>query len=100
MCIRDRCWTYCGEKITLAVQDHGPGIPDAEKARVFYRFYSADPSRTDTVSYTHLDVYKRQLLNNQKPCYVASVHIHLQIQADFESQQLTAGFEMCIRDRP
>ena len=37
----------CGEKITLAVQDHGPGIPDAEKARVFDRFYSADPSRTD-----------------------------------------------------
>lgn len=35
------------EKITLAVQDHGPGIPDAEKARVFDRFYSADPSRTD-----------------------------------------------------
>ena len=41
------CLTYCGEKITLAVQDHGPGIPDAEKARVFDRFYSADPSRTD-----------------------------------------------------
>ena len=29
------------------MQDHGPGIPDAEKARVFDRFYSADPSRTD-----------------------------------------------------
>lgn len=41
------CLTYCGEKVTLAVQDHGPGIPDAEKARVFDRFYSADPSRTD-----------------------------------------------------
>ena len=41
------CLTSCGEKITLAVQDHGPGIPDAEKARVFDRFYSADPSRTD-----------------------------------------------------
>lgn len=41
------CLTYCGEKITLTVQDHGPGIPDAEKARVFDRFYSADPSRTD-----------------------------------------------------
>ena len=35
------------DSIRLAVQDHGPGIPDAEKARVFDRFYSADPSRTD-----------------------------------------------------
>ena len=31
----------------INITDHGPGIPDAEKARVFDRFYSADPSRTD-----------------------------------------------------
>lgn len=32
--------------VTLAVQDHGPGIPDAEKERIFDRFYTKDPSRT------------------------------------------------------
>ena len=32
--------------VLLTVQDHGPGIPDAEKTRIFERFYSADPSRT------------------------------------------------------
>ena len=32
--------------VLLTVQDHGPGIPDAEKARIFDRFYSCDPSRT------------------------------------------------------
>ena len=32
--------------VLLTVQDHGPGIPDAEKERIFDRFYSADPSRT------------------------------------------------------
>ena len=31
----------------INITDHGPGIPDAEKARVFDRFDSADPSRTD-----------------------------------------------------
>ena len=32
--------------VLLTVQDHGQGIPDAEKERIFDRFYSADPSRT------------------------------------------------------
>ncbi|WP_455502416.1 sensor histidine kinase [Gemmiger sp.] len=32
--------------VTLTVQDHGPGIPDAEKEHIFDRFYSADPGRT------------------------------------------------------
>ncbi|MCO7109107.1 ATP-binding protein [Gemmiger formicilis] len=31
-------------KITLAVQDHGPGISDAEKARVFDRFTALIPA--------------------------------------------------------
>jgi len=31
--------------VWLAVRDSGPGIPAAERARVFERFYRADPSR-------------------------------------------------------
>lgn len=35
------------ESLVFIVADHGPGIPDSEKERVFDRFYSGDPSRTD-----------------------------------------------------
>lgn len=34
------------QKLAFFVIDHGPGIADAEKAKVFERFYSGDPSRT------------------------------------------------------
>jgi signal transduction histidine kinase len=30
---------------TVSVQDHGPGLPAAEQARVFERFYRGDKSR-------------------------------------------------------
>ena len=35
------------KQVVLFVVDHGPGIADAEKEKVFERFYSGDPSRTD-----------------------------------------------------
>jgi signal transduction histidine kinase len=34
-----------GENVELAVQDSGPGLPPEETARIFERFYRADPSR-------------------------------------------------------
>lgn len=33
-------------KITIEVTDEGPGIPDADRAKVFERFYRADAART------------------------------------------------------
>lgn len=33
--------------VVFYVADHGPGIPDAEKEKVFRRFYRSDPSRTE-----------------------------------------------------
>lgn len=33
--------------LLLDVTDHGPGIPQSERTRVFERFYRVDPSRTD-----------------------------------------------------
>lgn len=37
--------------IVFSVIDHGPGIPDSEKEKVFDRFYCGDPSRTDKNHY-------------------------------------------------
>jgi signal transduction histidine kinase len=34
------------DKIRFAVQDDGPGIPDAERERIFERFHRTDPART------------------------------------------------------
>ncbi len=36
-----------GGCVALSVVDHGPGIPDGEKAAVFRRFYRSEQSRTD-----------------------------------------------------
>ena len=39
--------TQAGAGLRVAVVDHGPGVPDAEKARVFERFARTDRSRSD-----------------------------------------------------
>nr|WP_319489260.1 HAMP domain-containing sensor histidine kinase [uncultured Caproiciproducens sp.] len=39
------------KQIVFYVTDHGPGISDKEKEKVFERFYSGDPSRTDKSHY-------------------------------------------------
>ena len=36
-----------GERCCLSCIDHGPGIPDSEKKRIFERFYCGSVSRTD-----------------------------------------------------
>lgn len=47
---------YLGARVekgsaVFSVIDHGPGIPDCDKEKVFDRFYSCDPSRTDKSHY-------------------------------------------------
>lgn len=41
-------------RVVVTVRDHGPGIPDPEKARIFERFYRGDPSRTRAAGGTGL----------------------------------------------
>ncbi len=43
-----------GARVRLAVRDTGPGIPEEDKARVFDRFYQADPSRDRAAATTGL----------------------------------------------
>jgi signal transduction histidine kinase len=38
--------TASGERVTLAVEDDGPGIPEAHRERVFDRFHRMDSART------------------------------------------------------
>ncbi|WP_270296231.1 sensor histidine kinase, partial [Eggerthella sinensis] len=38
-----------GRFAVFAVADCGPGVPDADKERIFERFYRADPARSGTV---------------------------------------------------
>ena len=39
------------KSILFYVKDHGPGIADKDKEKVFLRFYSGDPARTDKNHY-------------------------------------------------
>lgn len=39
------------KQLVLSVTDHGWGIPESEKEKVFQRFYSGDCSRTDRSHY-------------------------------------------------
>jgi signal transduction histidine kinase len=40
----------CQDDVTLTVRDNGPGVPDAERERIFRRFYRLEQSRTTTGS--------------------------------------------------
>ncbi len=42
--ITNRVTTH-GTRAELSVSDHGPGIPPAERTKVFERFYRGDPAR-------------------------------------------------------
>jgi signal transduction histidine kinase len=38
-----------GEKIVISVADHGKGIPEAEQARIFEKFYRGRASRDEVL---------------------------------------------------
>jgi signal transduction histidine kinase len=37
--------SHVGAQVRIGIRDHGPGIPDADRARIFDRFVQLDPSR-------------------------------------------------------
>ena len=61
-------------QVKFILEDEGPGIEDDVKSRIFDKFYQVDGSHKAEgnglglapVSYTHLDVYKRQVLASGK----------------------------------
>jgi two-component system phosphate regulon sensor histidine kinase PhoR len=38
--------TAAGGRVLLSIEDRGPGIPPAEREKIFQRFYQTDPSRS------------------------------------------------------
>ena len=46
--------TRGGQRALLSVADLGPGIPDAEKRKIFDRFYRVDESRSKAIKGTGL----------------------------------------------
>ena len=46
--------------VCVKIIDNGIGIPEQEQGKVFQRFYRGTNVTDKPVSYTHLDVYKRQ----------------------------------------
>ena len=43
-----------GDTVSIAVSDHGPGIPEDEQDRIFERFFRSDPARSRTTGGTGL----------------------------------------------
>src|SRR5438045_9651086 len=46
-----------GQQVRIAVVDHGPGIPEADRARVFEQFVQLDQSSTRRQGGTGLGLY-------------------------------------------
>jgi len=44
-------------EVVLSVEDEGTGVPDAERERIFERFYQVDQSTTRSVSGAGLGLY-------------------------------------------
>ena len=56
--------THAGNRIRFRIEDQGLGIPPAEQARIFEKFFRLDPNLTRGVGGTGLGLYiSRELVN-------------------------------------
>ena len=93
--------------LLFSVTDTGSGIPEDKQELVFQRFEKLNEfvQGTGSVSYTHLDVYKRQVINrissfihDFKDDLAAFSPVYRMITVIVNKANL-AQFQMCIRDR-
>lgn len=65
-----------GDRVVLSVADTGIGIPEADQARVFERFYRVDKSHSRAIGGTGLGL---SIVKHVAACHKAEIHLESQL---------------------